>query len=401
MPPETSQTDGLASADPSELGGGTRWPTARTIAFLANLAVLAALYLYDLVVLTGYDPMFIGWWWPFEQYDVTRLDWLLALSLVFFFHWILLPLAVDRHRTKVYWDRLRGNVPAILSLGFLSVLFVLGLVGPVFFEPTANTGLSYQPPAIVGTIDAGVVPQCVGRVTGHTCHGTFHHPFGTTFVGHDVLKYALTGARVPLAIALVTATMIIPLATVVGTVSAYFGGRVDGTLMRFVDLVQTIPPLVAYIIIRFLLGGGGDIVLMLAVFGFLSWGNVARLVRSEALSRREELYVTAAEGAGASPWYVIREHLAPNVSSTVITATTLQIPTLIVTEAALSFLDLGAPQTYSWGTLIANGTTGTGWATMTEVWWVSVVPVVALSLTVVSLSVLGDALRDVLDPRIE
>jgi peptide/nickel transport system permease protein len=393
-------SDGEHVVDEEEFGRGTIRPSNRVVGFAVTVAVLVGLYVYDRHLTDWNDPLLEGAIWPFAPWNLTRFDWLLAFSLAVFAFTVLVPLALERRRTAEYWRRLRKNTPAVLALAYLVVLFVVALVAPIVGRPTLEVTHSYQPP-LFASIGTGRIVECTGHVVDGRCYGSLTYPFGTTFGGKDVLKYTLAGARVPLAIALVTSAFIVPLATTVGTVAAYAGGLVDDALMRLVDVVQTVPPLIAYIIVRFVIGGGGGVVLMLAIFGLFSWGNVARLVRSEALAQREELFVTAAESAGGSPLYVVRKHLVPNVSSTVVTATTLQIPTLVLTEAALSFLGIGPSGLLSWGGLIAAGTIGTQWASMTEAWWVSTVPVAMLSLTVVCLSVLGDALRDVLDPRFE
>jgi peptide/nickel transport system permease protein len=378
--------------------GTRRRPRAATIAVLGSLAALGALYAYDLVVLAANDPLVDVWPWPLEPWDPTRLDWLLAVSLVVFGYLVVAPLLARPDRSRRYWKRLREDTVATLAAGYVAAVFVVGLLGPVVGHPTLDVAASYQPPAFTSA-DAAITANCLGPVVEGMCHGTLRYPFGTTFGGKGILAYTVAGTRVALAVALVAAMFIVPLATAVGTVSAYVGGQVDDVLMRVVDVVQTVPPLFAYIVVRFVLGGGGDLVLLVAVFGLFSWGNVARVVRGEALAQREQLFVTAAESAGAGPLYVVRTHIVPNVSSTVLTATTLQIPTLVLTEAALSYLQLGAPHTASWGTIIAAGARGSQFGQMLQTWWISVIPVVALTLTVVALSIFGDALRDVLDPR--
>jgi peptide/nickel transport system permease protein len=186
----------------------------------------------------------------------------------------------------------------------------------------------------------------------------------------------------------------VPIATVVGTTAAYFGGRVDSLLMRYVDLQQVIPAFFVYLVVQFLYGG--SVFLLVLVFGLLNWGGVARLVRSDALEEVESGYVKAAESAGHGRLRIVRRHLLPNVSSTVLTAVTLQIPTLLIIEATVSYLDLGARTQLTWGLLIAGGFTEN---TFPSQWWIAASPVLALILTTVSFSVLGDALRDALDLR--
>lgn len=135
---------------------------------------------------------------------------------------------------------------------------------------------------------------------------------------------------------------------------------------------------------------------MIGVFGLANWGGLARLVRNEALELRESLYVRAAEGVGAGQYAVVRRHLLPNVSGAVLTNTTLQVPMLILTEASLSFLELGDSSVHSWGQTVAFGIRDLG---VYPAWWVTVFPAVLLIATVLAFNVLGDALETTLDPK--
>lgn len=382
--------------DAAELGGGRPGPSVPTAAVVVAFLVLAALYLYDLLVLVPAEPLVAGPAWPFEPWNLTQIDWMLAFSFVLV-GWFVALLGRPT-RVRSYWQELRRDRLATASLLYLSALFVVGLVAPLFVEPTANIAASYQPP-VFAAVDTGVLADCLGTVVEHRCHGTWRYPLGTNFQGRGVLTYTVVAARVPVVIAVVTAATVVPVATVFGTASAYLGGRVDDLLMWVAEIVQTVPPVVAYILVRFVLGGTGNMALLVGVFGLFSWGNVARIVRDEALAKRGELFVTAAESAGAPPAYVVVRRLVPSLAGTVVAATTLQLPALVLTEAALSFLEFGAPGVPSWGTLIADGTQGTRWADLLDVWWISTVPVVALALTVAGLNVLGDSLEDVLAAR--
>jgi peptide/nickel transport system permease protein len=140
---------------------------------------------------------------------------------------------------------------------------------------------------------------------------------------------------------------------------------------------------------------GRSLLLLVVVFGLLSWGEVARLVRSEVLQLREKPFVLATRAAGASEPYVVRSTVLPNVTGTVVTAATRQASTLVLLEAALAFMELSEGSTGSWGETISSGVT----EVFPTFWWMSVWPVVALMMTVVALNVVGDAARDVLDPR--
>jgi peptide/nickel transport system permease protein len=198
--------------------------------------------------------------------------------------------------------------------------------------------------------------------------------------------------QVSMKLGLITTLLVISIGTVVGTVAAYSGGMVDETLMRYVDIQLTFPTFLLYLLLVFLFGG--SLFMFIVLFGLTSWGGIARLVRSEALQLREEEYVLAAKSAGANAAYVIRRHLVPNVSSTVITAATLAIPGYILAEAALSFLQLGDPTIPSWGQVIAAGRSD-----LDTAWWISTFPGFFLFFTILAFNFMGDALRDALDPR--
>jgi peptide/nickel transport system permease protein len=180
----------------------------------------------------------------------------------------------------------------------------------------------------------------------------------------------------------------------VGTVAAYAGGLVDEALMRYVDVQLVFPAFFLYLLLTYLFGG--SLFMFILIFGLTGWGSIARLVRSEALQRREEEYVRAARSAGAGTAYVIRRHLVPNVSNTVITAATLLVPGFILFEASLSFLSLGDPTVPSWGQVIAAGRDD-----LNTAWWVSTFPGLFLFTTILAFNFVGDAFRDALDPRQE
>ena len=393
-------TDGDTGPDPSfesidwaEVEGGRFGVGWRTWGFLLSLLALGALFSYASV--TSYRLSVGAWYTP------ARLDWLFLLSLVVFVFGVVVPLITNRKRTRRYWRRFRRNRLAVVCAAYLVVFFVLGTASLlVLGRPSTNIQYANQP-ALFGTIESGTVAlDCAGPVTGPAvqpyCHGSLRFPFGTNGVGQSVLSLTIAGMGVSLLVALVTAMVMVPIATVVGVVAGYAGGWVDTVLMRYVDVQQTVPAFLAYIILGFVFGQ--SLFLIVLAFGLLSWGGVARLVRSEVIQRRDELYITAARSAGAGRATIVRDHLLPNVSATVFTATTRQIPLLILTEAAISFIVvLGDENVPSWGQFINDVITG---GTLnTEMWWLWVFPLAFLVLTVFAFSVVGDALRDTFDPR--
>jgi peptide/nickel transport system permease protein len=375
------------SIDWDELDGGALAVGRRTGAFLVTLGLFGALFLYDFF--TEYELAIGAWYAP------ARLDWLFLLSLVVVVFYVFVPLIGNRHRTLRYWRQFRRNRLAVACSLYLLVFFVLGTASLlVLGRPETNIRYANQPPLFL-TVESGTVAlNCAGKVTGSAvenyCHGSLRFPLGTNGAGQSRLQLIIAGMGVALLVALVTSMLIIPIATTVGVVAGYFGGWTDDILMRYVDIQQTVPAFLIYLILSLIYGA--SLFLIVLVFGLLSWGGVARLVRSEVIQRRGELYVTAAESAGASRLQVIRKHVLPNVSNTVITATTRQIPLLILTEAAVAFIGkIGDENVPSWGEFLSN--------TIGGIWWKWTIPLVFLVVTVFSFSVVGDALRDVLDPR--
>jgi len=323
---------------------------------------------------------------------VAPLTWLYALTLLFVVFQVVVPLVRDRRMTMYYWREFRKNKLAVLSLVWLAIIFAIGTIGPLFLEtPTVAPLEAYQPPVFM-SVDAGVPVSCVGETVGGMCQGTWQHPFGTTAQGKDILVSVIYGMKISMQVGLIGAFLIILVASAVGLVAAYSRGWVDEILMRYVDIQITFPTFFLYLLITFMFGG--SLFNMIVIFGLFGWGGTARVVRSEALQRREEEYVLASENTGAGTWSVIRRHLLPNVSNSVITAVSLSIPSLILFEAALAFLGLGDPTIPSWGEVIASGRRDLDRAV-----WISTLPGIFLFFTILAFNFVGDSLRDALDPR--
>jgi len=379
--------------------GGRTVLSRRDLGVGAAVAVLAAVFAYDYAVVLPDTPTVefalppsVPLFGDAFLWDVTQLDWLFLLTLVVMVFYVVVPLSDNRRLTAYYWRQFRKNRLAVVSLGYLVVVFLVGIVGPVFIPaPELELTRQYQPPLFT-TVDSSVPLQCVGEVTGDVCHGSLAHPLGTTSDGKDILVLVIYGMQVSMKLGLITTLFVISIGTAVGTVAAYSGGMVDEALMRYVDIQLTFPTFLLYLLLVFLFGG--SLFMFIVLFGLTSWGGIARLVRSEALQLREEEYVLAAKSAGANAAYVIRRHLVPNVSSTVITAATLAIPGYILAEAALSFLQLGDPTIPSWGQVIAAGRSD-----LDSAWWISTFPGFFLFFTILAFNFMGDALRDALDPR--
>ncbi len=220
------------------------------------------------------------------------------------------------------------------------------------------------------------------------------HPLGTDELGRDVLSRLLHAGRVSLGVGYAVAVLVAAVGTVVGALAGYHGGWADTVLMRAVDVLLAVPTLPLYLILAGLLPGGGPVrvVLILAAFG---WPPVARLVRAQVLALREEAFVEAARATGASEARVLARHVLPHTVGPVVVAATLAAGHAILSESALSYLGLGiAPPTASWGNMLHRA--------QDYLWtaaWLAVAPGCALALAVLGLNLLGDGLRDALDPR--
>lgn len=217
---------------------------------------------------------------------------------------------------------------------------------------------------------------------------------GTDEYGRDVLVRIMYGARISLAVSLTAVTISVTLGTVLGAVAGFVGGWVDTVISRVVDIVISFPRLILLILLLAVLPR--SLWLMIVVLGLTLWPATARLVRSEVLSLREREYVQAAVALGYSKRRVILRHLIPNALAPVIVAATLGVGNTIILEAGLSFLgvglDAGEP---SWGIMIASGKDE-----LTNAWWAALFPGVAMVITVLSFNLVGDGLRDALDPRL-
>jgi peptide/nickel transport system permease protein len=222
------------------------------------------------------------------------------------------------------------------------------------------------------------------------------HVFGTTDpLGQDVLTRVMYGGRTSLAVGLAAALAATLLGTTLGALAGYLGGAVDSVISRLTDLFLTAPPLAVLIA----LGSAVDRVslgLVILVIAALSWMPVARLVRAEVLALREREFVLAARAMGAGPVRIILRHLLPNVASVVIVAATLLVGLAIIVESTLSFLGIGldAISNPSWGNLLEDAR-----SEVEDGWWLVVFPGAAIVLTVLSVSFVGEALRQALDPR--
>jgi peptide/nickel transport system permease protein len=224
--------------------------------------------------------------------------------------------------------------------------------------------------------------------------GNASHPLGTDQLGRDVLSRVVHGARVSVVVALAALAISGTIGVSIGLLAGYYGGRVDDWIMRVADVQLSIPYVLLAIAVIAVIGAStGNVVLVLALYG---WVAYARLVRSQTLAMREREFVKACRAMGASDWRIISRHILPNAMSGVIVVGSLELAGIIMLEASMSFLGLGIqPPTVSWGVMLADGRTHL----LGGAWWVVTFPGLAIALTVLSVNVLADRLRDAFDPR--
>ncbi|HWA19596.1 MAG TPA: ABC transporter permease [Devosia sp.] len=221
------------------------------------------------------------------------------------------------------------------------------------------------------------------------------HLLGTDSIGRDLFTRICYGARVSLLVAGIGVVFGGGMGLIVGIVAGYLGGRIDSVLMRLTDVFMALPSLLIALV--FVMTVGPGLVTTIVALSIISWSRFARIIRSEVLSLKERDYVLLARVAGCSPLRVMAVHILPNVTNTFVILCSLQVSELVLTESTLSFLGAGVPPpTPTWGNMAADGRDF-----LSNAWWISVAPGLALALVVYSFNAFGDWLRDKLDPRLK
>jgi len=269
------------------------------------------------------------------------------------------------------WLRLRKNRLALFGLGVLLLFIVIAVLTPWLAPYSYDTQ----------NLDLGATPPSAA------------HWLGTDIFGRDLMTQIMYGGRISLSVGFVATAVALLIGVTWGAIAGYVGGRVDTVMMRLVDIMYALPFMI-FIVLLMVVFGRNMLLLFLAI-GAVEWLTMARIMRSQVQSLRQQEFVEAAISLGLPPATIIRRHLIPNALGPIIVYTTLTIPGVMLLEAFLSFLGLGIqpPQT-SWGLLISYGA-----ETMEEFPWLLIFPGLALTLTLFSLNFLGDGLRDALDVR--
>lgn len=219
------------------------------------------------------------------------------------------------------------------------------------------------------------------------------HPLGTDDLGRDYLSRLIFGARTSLMVALVVQAIALVIGIPLGALGGYFGGRTDFVITRIIDVMTAFPSLLFAILVSSVMSGGFFTVVV--ALSITSWIGIARLTRAQMLSLREQEYVNAAKALGASQWRIISQHIMPNAISPLIVAVTFGVPATIFAEAGLSFLGFGVNDPIaSWGKMV-----GVSSAYVRVYWHMALFPTLAIALTMLGFSFMGDGLRDALDPK--
>ncbi|MDR3091903.1 MAG: ABC transporter permease [Clostridiales bacterium] len=295
--------------------------------------------------------------------------------------------------------RLRRNKLAVVSFFVIIIVIIIAFAVPAFFP------YDYKE-QIRGAENVGIM-----RNSPSEAAGSFPHLLGTDTLGRDIAARIMIGSRISLLVGLVSSLLILLIGSLYGAAAGYFGGYVDIVMMRVVDLIYSIPDILIIILLSVTLkyplsrfsghawvsNLGVGLISIFIVFALLYWVGMARIVRGQVMSLKENDYVMAAKAMGAGSWHIIRRHLLKNCIGTLIVTTTLQIPSAIFTESFLSFLGLGVSAPLpSLGSMCSDALSG-----MYTYPYRLVAPAALLSLIILSLNLFGDGLRDAFDPRMK
>jgi len=313
------------------------------------------------------------------------------------------PLTALRPQRSLWsnaWRRLRKNVMAMSALVFLFFLLVVAIFAPV---------IAPHNPVKTDVAVAGTLRQAAWvDHPNPKKDGTWEYPLGTDAVGRDVFSRLVYGTRVSLVVGFIPMAVILLIGVPVGLIAGFAGGRIDNLLMRITDVVYAFPALLLAIIMQISFGDTSfgkllnGLVLLFISLSIVNWTGVARLVRGETLSLKEKEFVEAARTSGAGRFRLITRHILPNSLGPIIVAGAFIVPGAIISEAILSYLGVGvrpdvnlnAPFPTSWGQMILDGS-----KTYNSQLWMLLAPSIAVALTTLSFTFLGDGLRDALDPR--
>ncbi len=273
---------------------------------------------------------------------------------------------------KIIWHRFKKNPLSVAGL-----VIILALAGIALLAPLIST----HEPTKIDVYNVLSPPSS-------------NHPFGTDELGRDLLSRMIWGSRASLKVGFIAVGIAITIGTILGSIAGYYGGKIDALLMRFVDIMLAFPTF--FLILAVIAIVEPSISTIMIIIGLTGWMDVSRLIRAEFLTLKERDFVAAAQALGASDSRLIFRHIIPNALSPVFVAATFGIAGAILTESGLSFLGLGVqPPEPSWGNILTSGKDN-----ITVAWWLSLFPGIAILITVLSYNLVGEGLRDALDPRL-
>ena len=287
---------------------------------------------------------------------------------------------------KIYWKRVKQFIKELIRCrtAFLGAIIVLSFILIAILAPFVAP---YDP------LKASIVNRL--RPPFWIEGGSSTYLLGADEIGRDILSRIIYGARVSILVGLVTVAISGFLGTLLGSFAGYFRGRFDAILSRFADLLLSFPYLIFAIFLMSIVGPG--FFNLIVILCFKSWVNFFRLSRGEMISEKTKEYVEAAQALGESDIKIMFKEILPNIIHSLLVLATLRVGFFIILEASLSFLGLGIqPPTPAWGSMINAGR-----AYMLSAWWVSTIPGIALLILVLSINLLGEGLRDILDPRLK
>ena len=291
------------------------------------------------------------------------------------------------------WRRLFKNKLAVLGMIVVAVVVLASVIGPTVIQRA--TGYAYDVIPKDTRLNKSFAPF-------RSPEGGFSwtHPMGTDNAGRDILARVLSGGQISLMVALIATLVSLVIGVSYGAIAGYVGGRIDDVMMRVVDVLYSLPYVIIVIVLLALLPARtptGQLAELFFALGAVSWLTMARIVRGQVMSLKHQDFILAARATGVSTPKIIFRHLVPNALGPVIVYATLTIPSVMLSEAFLSFLGLGVrPPRVSWGSLAADGA-----QTLAIFPWQLIFPGVTMALMLLSLNFLGDGLRDALDPQMK
>jgi peptide/nickel transport system permease protein len=282
-------------------------------------------------------------------------------------------LAPEQSYLKMVWRRFRRHKLAMAGLAILTVMYLIAIFAPLLATHPYDQ----------------VAPTRALRPPGR------EYWLGSDRIGRDIYSRIIWGSRISLSVGFVAAGVSVAIGTLIGATAGYFGGRVDDVFMRFTEVVMAFPTI--FLLLTIIAIVKRSIFNIMLIIGVTSWPSLARIVRGQVLSLREQEFTDAARALGVSDGRIIFRHILPNTLAPIIVSATLRIGGAILTESGLSFLGLGVPEPVpSWGSILNNGRT---W--LRQAPWITTFPGIFIFLTVLAFNYVGDGLRDALDPRLK